>query len=158
MNSLLSQGFSYSTFHQLGLLTMPALHSATQTDLCHSHFVSYKGKQSFARRYKYRQKHLHFCRTSKMNRKRKKSYLNLQKEEKWLSSVLKRNVENKKSLSLHNSQLSGDSPMLHLVSKEDIVGKRKSKIWLFYRVQGNICRSFHVIGWNLKLRSSGEMQ
>ena len=57
-----------------------------------------------------------------------------------------KNVENKKSLSLHNSQLSRDSPMLHLVSKEDIVGKRKSKIWLFYRVQGNICRSFHVIG------------
>ena len=78
--------------------------------------------------------------------KKEKSYLNLQKEEKLLSSVLKRNVENKKSLSLHNSQLSRDSPMLHLVSKEDIVGKRKSKIWLFYRVQGNICRSFHVIG------------
>ena len=31
-----------------------------------------------------------------------------------------KNVENKKSLSLHNSQLSRDSPTHHLVPKKDI--------------------------------------
>ena len=44
-----------------------------------------------------------------------------------------KNVENKKSLSLHNSQLSRDWPMLHLVSKKDIVGNRKSKSWFFMK-------------------------
>ena len=104
MNSLLSQGLSKSAFHQLGLLSMPALHSATQTELCHSITVTLFPIQCCACRRKYRQKHLHFCRTSRWSEK-EKNHIQIYKTDEKCGKMWK--TRNRFHCTIHNFHVIG---------------------------------------------------